>query len=59
MTHENYLLFDLDSLLSNGNFTEDDFLQLPELLPEEPEISPSKTPLSLSRTRKSTYHTNR
>ena len=39
MTPEDYLLSDLDSLLSEDNITEDDFLQLPELLLEEPRNS--------------------
>ena len=36
MNQENYPLSDLDSPLSKENITEDDILQLPELLPEEP-----------------------
>ena len=36
MNQEDYSFSDLDSPLSEDNFTEDDLLQLPELFPEEP-----------------------
>ena len=36
MNKENYPLSDLDSLLAKDNIMEDDLLQLPELLTEEP-----------------------
>ena len=45
MTQENYPLSDLDSLLSKDKITKDDLLQLPELFPEEPKNSSSKSPL--------------
>ena len=46
ITQEDYPLPDLDSLLSKDNITEDDFLQLPELVLEEQRNSPSKTLLN-------------
>ena len=40
------LLSDLVSVLSKGNITEEDLLQLPELLQEEPTKLPNKTSLT-------------
>ena len=44
MNLENYPLQDLDSLLSIDMITEDDLLQLPELIPEEPKPLLTKPP---------------
>ena len=46
MIQEVYPVSNLDSLLSKDNNTDDDLLQLPELLPEEPKNPPSETPLT-------------
>ena len=46
MTQEDYPLSDLDSLLSKDIVTENDLLQLPGILREEPKYSPRKTPPS-------------
>ena len=46
MTQEDYPLSDLEPLLLKDNITEDDILQLPELIPEEQRNSPNKTPLT-------------
>ena len=46
MTQESYPPSDLDSLLSKDNITEDDLLQLPELLLEERRNAPNKTPVN-------------
>ena len=46
MAQEDCPLSNLDSLLSKDNITENDILQLPELLLEEPKASPSGTPLA-------------
>ena len=46
MTREDYLLSDLDSLLSKDNITENDLLQLPELLLEDQKNSFSETALT-------------
>ena len=46
ITQEVYPLPDIDCLLSKDNITEDDLLQLPDLLLEEQRNSPSKTLLN-------------
>ena len=46
MNQEDYSFSDLDSLLSKDNITEDDLLQLPELLPEEPRTPSSQTSIT-------------
>ena len=46
MTQENHPFSDLDLLLSTDDITENDLLQLPELLLEESENSPIKTHLT-------------
>ena len=43
MSQEDYPFSDLDFLLSKGNITEDDLLQLPELLPGVPKTSSNQT----------------
>ena len=65
MSHENYALSDLDSLLSKVNITEDDLLQFPEVFLEEPNSPSNQTSIThelenlyLTPTDKSTYALN-
>ena len=65
MNQEDYPLSDLDFLLSKDNITEDDLLQLPELLPDEPTTISNQTSithelenLSITPTDKPTIATN-
>ena len=46
MTHEDYPLSDLDSLLSKDNITEHDLLQFPEKFSEDPKNHSSQTSLT-------------
>ena len=46
MSQEDNSFSDLDFLLSKDNITEDDLLQLPELLPEEPRTPSSQTSIT-------------
>ena len=46
MNQENYLLSDLDSLLSKDSLTKDDLLQLAELISEEPKTPPNQTSIT-------------
>ena len=43
MNQEDYSFSDLDVLLSKDNITEDDLLQLPDLLPGEPKTPSNQT----------------
>ena len=46
MNRENYLLSDLDSLLSKDSITENDLLELPELFHEEPKSPSNQTSIT-------------
>ena len=46
MSRDNYLLSDLDSLLSKDSITEDDLLQFPELFPKEPKARSNWTSIT-------------
>ena len=46
MNQENYPLSDLDSLLSKDNITENDLLQLPEPIPDEPKTPSNWTSIT-------------
>ena len=58
MTQEDYPLSDLKTLLLKDNITEDDILQLPELIPEELRNSHDFKNLSITPTDKPTTPLN-